>query len=51
MIELSFKHTVYMNSMPLFYQNQWPTVHYRPAYLNARQTKKLNIKNNNELEV
>jgi len=51
MIELPFKHTVHINSMPLFYQNQWPSVRSRPAFLNTRQVKKLNIKDNNGLEV
>jgi len=50
MIELPFKHTVYMNSMPLFYQNQWPTIIFRPAYLSTRLNNKLNIKDNNGLD-
>ena len=50
MTERPFKHTVDINNLPLFYRNQWPSVHSRPAFLNTRQVKKLNIKDNNELE-
>jgi hypothetical protein len=48
MIEGPFKQAVDINSLTLFQKNQWSSVEYRPAYLNARQAKKLN---NNWLEV